>query len=275
MYWFIRNNNSMKRQTLLRLRGFTLIELAVVLTVIALMIGGILTPLTSRIEQQNYADTQSRLENATQALIGFAVLNGRLPCPSTGVNGIALVPTSVVNPTTCGTAANSDSSATANNVSWGDLPWGTLGIAPPSNADGWNNRLRYAVCTRLVENASFNTTNVTSCGIIINDAIAAANISTNTVFVVYSHGKNGAGATSITVPAPAAKPAPTSAHELENLPTHSNQNTTLLRRTFQSRIRTPSPTSPAIAPLEFDDLLTWTSGTALTAKLVAAGVWTP
>ncbi len=63
-------------------KGFSLIELAIVLVVVALLIGGLLVPLSMQIEQQRIRDTQKTLEEIKEALVGFAIANGRLPRPA-------------------------------------------------------------------------------------------------------------------------------------------------------------------------------------------------
>jgi prepilin-type N-terminal cleavage/methylation domain-containing protein len=69
-----------------RERGFTLVELAVVVLVVGLLIGSLLVPLSTQVDQRNAADTQRRLEDAREALIGFAVANGRFPCPASSTS---------------------------------------------------------------------------------------------------------------------------------------------------------------------------------------------
>jgi type II secretory pathway pseudopilin PulG len=59
--------------------GFTLAELAVVLVIVSLLIGGLLVPLSAQIDQRNYNETQQQISEIREALIGFAVVNGRLP----------------------------------------------------------------------------------------------------------------------------------------------------------------------------------------------------
>jgi prepilin-type N-terminal cleavage/methylation domain-containing protein len=141
-------------------KGFTLIELAVALTIVALVIGGLAVPMSKRIAEQQYIDTQATLDKAMDALVGFAIQNRRLPCPdiTTAANardGIEDVTLSGTSVSSCGagTGLIYANATDANGVSWGDLPWQTLGIAPPNNADAWNNRLRYAVFTPLVTQA--------------------------------------------------------------------------------------------------------------------------
>ncbi len=66
-----------------RQHGFTLAELAVVLVILALLSGSLLVPLGSRMEARDRQLTLERLPDIQQALPGFAIIHGRLPCPST------------------------------------------------------------------------------------------------------------------------------------------------------------------------------------------------
>ena len=61
------------------MRGFTLIEMAVALFIITLVLGSILVPLNTQVEQRKTTDTQRILAHAMEALAGFAAVNGRLP----------------------------------------------------------------------------------------------------------------------------------------------------------------------------------------------------
>ncbi len=145
-------------------QGFTLIELAVVLTIVALVIGGLAVPMSKRIAEQQYTDTQANIDKAMDALVGFAIQNRRLPCPDVDTasgaadtrDGFEDIAGTAGAITGCSIGVAGTVSNTVNyhsdpdGVSWGDLPWQTLGLAAPNNVDAWNNRLRYAVFTPLV-----------------------------------------------------------------------------------------------------------------------------
>lgn len=113
--------------------GFTLIEMSIVLVIFALVLAALLLPLRAQREQAAQAQTLNTLENAKQALLGFAQANGRLPCPATATsNGIA--------------APNASGNCT---VQQGFFPAATLGINPVNAQgfaiDAWSNPIRYAV----------------------------------------------------------------------------------------------------------------------------------
>ena len=78
-------NSTTKKRT--AQNGFTLLEMAIVLVVLGLILGGILMPLSTQMEKQDRDETQRILEDIRDALIGFAMTNGRLPCPDTDGDG--------------------------------------------------------------------------------------------------------------------------------------------------------------------------------------------
>jgi type II secretory pathway pseudopilin PulG len=114
--------------------GFSLVELAVVMTIVALLLGGLIYTLSAQTEQRNFEETRRRLEQARELLLGFAVVNGRLPCPATAVSS------GDESPAGGGTC-------TTGYSGW--LPARTLGFQQTDSGgyaiDVWGNRIRYAV----------------------------------------------------------------------------------------------------------------------------------
>src|SRR3977135_2949721 len=74
-------------------KGFSLVELAVSLAIIALLLAGALIPLSAQLDVRNGADTQRSMESIRDAIIGFAQANGRLPCPANGATPSGTVDT--------------------------------------------------------------------------------------------------------------------------------------------------------------------------------------
>ncbi|TXG78227.1 MAG: type II secretion system protein [Rhodocyclaceae bacterium] len=117
-----------------RQRGFTLAEMAVMLFIDVLLVGGLLVPLAAQVEARKVAETRRTLADIGEALLGFAASQGRLPCPAAGGA------TGVESPAGGGTCANPYD---------GFVPGVTLGITPTDDAgyviDAWGQRIRYAV----------------------------------------------------------------------------------------------------------------------------------
>lgn len=266
-----------------RQHGFTLVELALVMGIVALLLGGLMVPLSRSLEQKSIATTQASLETAQQALLGFALMNHRLPCPDIGNSGVQGAYDTATN--RCSSSSSTSFSDTAD-ASWGHLPWATLGI---SGSDAWGNRLRYAVSTPLADTAGTTAGTTTSfrasvtstttskliaaCTMVPGVTIpgcgtSAVTPASNATFVVYSHGKNGKGA--FLMGSLTASAAPAGSDEIQNLPNSTVLGSTpLSRRTFVSRSHTDEKSTAG----EFDDLMVWMPAPVLAAKLLAAGLW--
>lgn len=248
--------------------GFSLIEVAVVLFIITLMIGIVVAPLAGQVERQRTADTQKQLESIKEALYGFAMANGRLPCPATSASA------GVESPSTGGACTTYS----------GFIPAATLGLTPVDSGgygvDAWggaSNRIRYAVASlnwSMAPNTSCPTSasNVLTSGNGIQTATMACfagggisllsvattmvnqpaqgctpgSLAVNVPFVLFSLGRN-------------APSGGTGADEAQNLLSNGT--------TFVSRTQTDSNHCAG----EFDDIVTWGSLNTLFARLVQAG----
>ena len=63
--------------------------MAMVLMIVGLLLGGMLVPLSAQMDQRNVSDTQKTLSDIKEALIGYAIANGRFPCPASSTsNGV-------------------------------------------------------------------------------------------------------------------------------------------------------------------------------------------
>jgi prepilin-type N-terminal cleavage/methylation domain-containing protein len=225
------------KRVLRRHGGFTLIELAVVLAIFGLLLGILVVPLSTQVDQNRIAEAERQLASVREALIGFAIANGRLPCPA-----ISAVATGAAN------AGNENrvGAACAPGFSEGVLPWATLGVP---ETDPWGRRLTYRVTLAFADDfvagmqASFLITDSGN----INVTDGAVNIASNVPAVVVSHGKNGRGAWRTD----GVQIGGAAGNELENA------NGTI---TFVSRGHAP----------DFDDLVVWVSPNTLKSRMVAA-----
>ncbi len=118
--------------------GFSLIEIAVVLVILSVLIAIVAVPLATQLDQQRTVETTKQLETIKEAIIGFALAKGRLPCAS--------------RDTDKGNESIVDETSGVCNSYSGFLPAVTLGISPADSSgfaiDAWGlpqNRIRYAV----------------------------------------------------------------------------------------------------------------------------------
>lgn len=225
--------------------GFTLVEMAIVLVIFGLLLTMFLTPFTAQHNAQNRAKTAVLLNEAKEALMGFAITNGYLPCPDTDI-----VPDGIEN-------LNNDGTNCQNAE--GVLPWNDLGI---ERIDAWNHFFRYRVdSTFSRRNGLFTIADAEGASDIqINGENNAALVSTNSrpAAVVVSHGTNGFGAKNLNATSPAnQEPVPTGADELINATEDDKK--------FVSH--TPTPQGSAN---EFDDLLVWISPKVLINRMIVA-----
>jgi prepilin-type N-terminal cleavage/methylation domain-containing protein len=241
--------------------GFTLVEMAIVLVIVGLLLGGLLMPLSAQVEQRRNSETQKALEEIKEALIGFAIANGRLPCPApaatpTGAAGAGLEPTPII----AGGCTNAA----------GVLPWATLGV---NETDAWGNRYTYRIrgeFARTVPQVTFASCVPPPPSIPTLAAFALCSQGDMTLLstgggsilasaipvVVISHGKNGNGAY---YPQGTQLPLGTDADEQDNQLTAAG--TATANTNFVSK--TPTDT--------FDDLVTWLSPNILFNRMVTAG----
>lgn len=243
------------------LAGFSLVEMAVVLVILGFVLAALLLPLQAQREQLFRSQTESTLEAAKKALIGFAQSRGRLPCPATALSSGMEQP---LGGLTC-------------TQQVGFLPAATLGIEPTDSngfaLDGWNNRIRYAV-TQVNSAGGAVTPDFTTANEMANVGITAltpnlrvCNTATGTTATTCSGGVetnyliNNAVAVIYSVGATASQGAG-GADENENLNAALNVD-----QVFVSH----GVTSAADVGGEFDHMVVWISPYVLYNAMIAAG----
>ncbi len=166
--------------------GFTLVELAIVLVIVALLSGGLLLGISAQRNVAENAGAQRQLENIREALLGFAMANGRLPCPAD--------PALTSADATVGTEDRPNVSSPCDRI-YGVVPWVTLGLP---EFDPWGRRFTYfanaGFTAPLPAGALAAFTLSTAGNANIKDtAGSGSNIASNLPAVVVSHGSNGIG----------------------------------------------------------------------------------
>lgn len=114
--------------------GFTLVEIAIVLLIVSILVGYTVAMFPRQQELKQFRAAHADMDEVLEAIIGFAQVNGRLPCPAT--------------PDSLGLE---NGGGTGDCVSYaGFVPANTLGLDGQVNQDGllldpWGNVYRYYV----------------------------------------------------------------------------------------------------------------------------------
>ena len=258
--------------------GFSLVEIAVVLLIISVLIAIVAVPLSTQMEQRRTEETQKQLETIKEAIIGFALARGRLPCASLQADKGR----EVVDEATgvCGAYS-------------GFLPAATLGISPIDSdgfaIDAWGltqNRIRYAVMDITTATGAFTECPATAVAHVLTkrDGIRGATMNClakysetvtpfRTLLTVCgqtpSAGAPYCASSMLTNAAPfvvisLGKNAATGAVGADET---YNAGTTGSGRVFVSRTASAAGTPGG----EFDDIVTWGSLNTLFARMVQAG----
>ena len=266
-----------------RSRGFTLVEIAIAVFIIALLLGSILVPLGTQVENRNFDTTQRILDQARDALIGYAAATGRFPCPASDTSNGQELFFSPGGSAANGLCHTSVTGAAGTNVYVGFLPAATLSFTPADAngfaLDAWGltqNRIRYAVSYQTVNgvprpfttlpNPPTNTLGMRAAGMsnivgasllsICNTSVgstptacasAAATLTSNAIAAIWSLGANAAT-------------GGVSADEAENSEAFTGGDRVLVMRTKSN-----------VPASEFDDIVTWISPPVLFNRLIAAG----
>lgn len=246
--------------------GFTLIELAVVIGIIGLLLGAILSPLSTQIAVRKNREAERALQSTSEALLGYVVSQGRLPCPDTDGDGLEDAP------------CNDDA---GDNFVTGRVPWVTLDTDP---LDPWGRIIYYGVSDEFTyavqtgQPGAANQLDIGDLGLVFPPGEGYGNVVTPDLatkaptaitltapVVLISTGANGAGGTRLDGTVLAAPAAGTD--EAENV----NGDPIAIRRTHTPNAGACDDATAGSTPCEFDDIVTWISGPRLMGLMVQAG----
>lgn len=273
-------------------RGFTLIEMAIVLVIITILIGGLAMPLSAQIQARRIAETRADMDAIRDALIGYTMSHTKtctcdydasgdltttnpstgcsLICPSSSdpLNQLKLTrhylpcPYDASSPSApAGVEAERSSTGRCPSTR-GTLPWITLGV---KGQDVWGNRYTYAVTLGYAndQNGFVSTPSPSTPGdlnVFPDAGCSVASVAENVPVVVVSHGPNGRGAQNMSGGTPLAAAA-LPVDERQNLIAPSAVSPCSNTTSFVSRA--PSDT--------FDDLVVWLSANELFNRVCLAG----
>jgi prepilin-type N-terminal cleavage/methylation domain-containing protein len=252
--------------------GFTLVELTIVMLIVSILLAGVMMPLSLQMEVRRYADTKKTMDLINEALIGFVLINGRLPCPASGTiaDGTAGAGTELLTGNACTSIT-------------GVVPWVTLNVP---ETDEWGGRFTYRVSSIFADTIAAATygcapsVNPTQSSFALcatagdmmkvqsRTTTAAYDMTNNNALpaVFISHGKNGYGAYRPQGGAPSGMPA-AGTDEAAN----ATPNIIFFSREKQEASAGCSDTPGSANLCEFDDLVAWIPLTTLMNRMVVAG----
>jgi prepilin-type N-terminal cleavage/methylation domain-containing protein len=118
-------------------RGFTLIEIVVVLFILGVVIAMAAAVTTALTSSQRLTTTTTRMAAVDNAIVQFVMQQKRLPCPADGT-----LDSTNAN---AGTEGAHDATGCTTNQTAGVVPWRALGLSEQDASDGWNHRLTYRI----------------------------------------------------------------------------------------------------------------------------------
>lgn len=223
------------------------------LIILSLALGGVLVPLNAQLVHKQWRDTEQSLHDVHDALLGYAVRNGRLPCPASATSYGEESP---VNGGVC------------THPYDGYVPAVSLGLhqldAQGYALDAWGNRLRYVV-------AKTNGSAFTTPGGIKNAGLATLQSELQVCATATGTTSSGCGSalalSSTGINAPPALvysigkiASASSADETANL----DNNAVFISHTL---------TTLAATTGAYDDVMIWLSPNILYGQLVNAGLF--
>jgi prepilin-type N-terminal cleavage/methylation domain-containing protein len=140
-----------------RARGFTLVEIAIVLVIVGIMLSMALSVVRSLQAGRVTTVTTAALQRADDVLVAFVMVNKRLPCPANGT----LAPG---DPNFGVEQGDSIAGTCTGSEAGGVLPWTTLAVGVGDTTDGYGGVLTYRVDPNLTKNDAMNFTKCDPAG---------------------------------------------------------------------------------------------------------------
>lgn len=185
--------------------GFSILELAIVLTVIALIVSSSLAVAAARMSAAKVESTLIRTQTLIEIIDSYVKTFGQLPCPAD--------PSARPEDANFGVGSSDgagECTATSlvgqDDYAIGSVPTATLGLMGSSGVDGWNRRFTYVVDKRLTSRDNYlgvwdNSVNppavvvpaIGNGSLIVRSATGGTVITNQAIYVLISHGSNGHG----------------------------------------------------------------------------------
>ncbi len=188
--------------------GFSLIELAIVLTVVGLLMLPLIRAYDVYKQQKILTDTKFALGQANQSLTNFYEQHGRYPCPSDRSIGFGqpghgeerCTELMALGNGACGSEGGYCRAGTSPDdaVFIGGFPYKTMDVPITEAVDGWKNMFTYAVTASMADpspDAEFDPDN--GAVSVVDEFGASLNEGRLMHGVIFSAGSDGVGAYTI------------------------------------------------------------------------------
>lgn len=179
-------------------RGFTLIEMAVVVIIVTMLISLGLGVLNAQLASAAQAETKKRQALIKDALIAYLGAHKRLPCPDIPNRTHDTADTSQVSGAE-DRAGAVDTGTCSGQI--GVVPYATLGLSRELALDGWGNFMSYSVATGGTPcpgtgidwslSACFGAAKSAPYAVFEGTVAAPVAVAANVLAVIVSHGPNG------------------------------------------------------------------------------------
>ncbi len=189
-------------------KAFSLLELSVVITIVAILITGALAISVNDLNERRTEVTKERIQTIYKAMGNYLAANGRLPCPAS--------PQVARSTSTYGTEVDCSNSSPASsigiwrsvwnaNIWYGMVPIQTLGLSSDFGEDGFGAKFSYFIVkgfTSTDSSTGFATNhantydgNGTTNRIRIHEKFSSTirEITNQAMFAIISHGPNKFG----------------------------------------------------------------------------------
>jgi prepilin-type N-terminal cleavage/methylation domain-containing protein len=189
-----------------RKRGFTLIEVAIVLTVVGLMLASFLKFYAILDQKERIETTRERMATLRTSLIYYVLTHQRLPCPASGLKQTTGSETDPCAPDQNNPPEGVDIYSPAVDTRqehsesfdiWtGVVPVHELQLDPQMAVDGWGNKFTFAVSRNLTMPNAMRGNPLPKGHIPLVDADGTSVLEAPGTgrYVIISHGPSGAGA---------------------------------------------------------------------------------
>jgi prepilin-type N-terminal cleavage/methylation domain-containing protein len=179
----------------LRSFGFTLLELAIVITIISVMTGVSIVAGLGMMESAKRTQTANKLDMIEQALMAYRLTYNRLPCPgdATLTPGNANYGVEGATPGACTGGTPAANHGPYKSVVEGAVPFKALSLPEEFMYDGWGRKFAYVVDERVTGLDAFISMKVSdSCSLKVKDA-AGSYRTTGAIYALVSFGPDGHG----------------------------------------------------------------------------------